>query len=85
MAGGTLMRDRTTLGQLLETFVFQELRRLASWHEQDIRFHHFRDRDNFEVDIVLERGAHELVGVTVPRVRRRGRLRRDCSPRAAYL
>jgi predicted AAA+ superfamily ATPase len=28
--GATLMRDRTTLGQLLETFVFQELRRLAS-------------------------------------------------------
>ena len=62
---GSLMRDRATLGQLLETFVFQELRRLASWHEDDIRFHHFRDRDNFEVDIVLERGAHELVGVEV--------------------
>lgn len=63
--GGSLLRDRTTPGQLLETFVFQELRRLASWHEEDIRFHHFRDRDNFEVDIVLERGAHELVGVEV--------------------
>jgi hypothetical protein len=62
---GSLAKDRATLGQLLETFVLQELRRLASWHQDDIRFHHFRDRDNFEVDIVLERRAHELAGVEV--------------------
>ena len=49
--------DRALLGQLLETFVFQELRRQASWHEEPIRFHHFRDKDGVEVDIVLERGA----------------------------
>lgn len=60
-----LARDRTTLGQLLETFVFQELRRLASWHEAVIAFHHFRDKDGAEVDIVLERGAHELAGIEV--------------------
>jgi predicted AAA+ superfamily ATPase len=60
-----LAKDRTVLGPLLETFVFQELRRQASWHEEDIRFYHFRDKDNFEVDIVLERGAHELAGVEV--------------------
>jgi hypothetical protein len=62
---GTLVRDRTTFGQLLETFVFQELRRQASWHEDSISFHHFRDRDGAEVDIVLERGAHEIAGVEV--------------------
>ena len=60
-----LTRDRTTLGQLLETFVFQELRRQASWDETEIRFHHFRDKDGVEVDIVLERDAHELAGVEV--------------------
>jgi predicted AAA+ superfamily ATPase len=59
-----LWRDRSTLGQLLETFVFQELRRHASWHEDEVRFHHFRDRDGAEVDIVLERGA-EVAGVEV--------------------
>jgi predicted AAA+ superfamily ATPase len=61
----TLAKDRKTFGSLLETFVFQELRRQASWHEDDIRFHHFRDKDGFEVDIVLERGAHKLAGVEV--------------------
>jgi predicted AAA+ superfamily ATPase len=58
-------KDRTALGPLLETFVFQELRRQASWHEEDIRFYHFRDKDNFEVDIVLERGAYEIAGAEV--------------------
>jgi len=60
-----LTRDRTTFGQLLETFIFQELRRQASWHEDDIRFYHFRDKDGAEVDIVLDRGAGELAGIEV--------------------
>ena len=60
-----LMQDRGTLGQLLETFVFQELRRQASWHEEDVRFHHYRDKDGAEVDIVLERGAGQVAGVEV--------------------
>jgi len=57
--------DPTLLGQLLETFVLQELRRQASWHDDPIAFHHFRDKDGVEVDIVLERGAHDLAGVEV--------------------
>jgi predicted AAA+ superfamily ATPase len=61
----SLWQDRATLGQLLETFVFQELRRQASWRDDDIRFHHFRDKDGAEVDIVLERGGRELAGVEV--------------------
>jgi hypothetical protein len=60
-----LARDRAMLGQLLETFVYQELRRQASWHEDEIRFHHFRDKDGTEVDLVLERGAHQVAGVEV--------------------
>lgn len=62
---GALAKDRPLLGQLLETFVFQELRRQASWHTSPIGFHHFRDKDGAEVDIVLERGAHEIAGVEV--------------------
>lgn len=60
-----LVQDRGMLGQLLETFVFQELRRQASWHEEEIRFHHYRDKDGAEVDIVLERGAGQVTGVEV--------------------
>jgi predicted AAA+ superfamily ATPase len=60
-----LWTDRDTLGQLLETFVYQELRRHASWEDTDSRFFHFRDKDGTEVDFVLERGARELAGVEV--------------------
>lgn len=60
-----LWADKGMFGQLLETFVYQELRRLASGEAQEIRFHHYRDRDGYEVDIVLERGAGDIVGIEV--------------------
>jgi hypothetical protein len=60
-----LAADRPLLGQLLETFVFQELRRQASWHEDPLSFFHYRDKDATEVDIVIERGARALAGVEI--------------------
>jgi predicted AAA+ superfamily ATPase len=53
------------MGQLLESFVFQELRRQSGWRDDDIRFHHFRDKDGVEVDIVIERGTREIAAVEV--------------------
>jgi predicted AAA+ superfamily ATPase len=60
-----LAADRQLLGALLETFVLQELRRQASWLPEPVGFFHFRDRDDFEVDIVLEQGALAIAGVEV--------------------
>lgn len=60
-----LVQDRTRLGQMLETFVFQELSRQSSGQALPIRFHHFRDRDGVEVDLVLEQGAQAVAGVEV--------------------
>lgn len=60
-----LAADRSLLGQLLETFVFQELRRLASWQHDPLGFYHYRDKDGAEVDVVIERGARSLAGVEV--------------------
>ena len=60
-----LKADRTLLGQLLETFVFQELRRQASWQDEPMAFHHYRDKDGVEVDVVIERGSRQLAGVEV--------------------
>ena len=57
--------DRPLLGSMLETFVLQELRRQASWGTEPLGFFHFRDRDDFEVDIVLEQGASAVAGVEV--------------------
>lgn len=60
-----LAKHRGLLGQLLESFVFQELRRQASWHHAHLEFFHYRDKDQAEVDIVIERGALSLAGVEV--------------------
>ena len=65
MDSKALAEDRHVLGQLLETFVFQELRRQASWHEEAMVFHHFRDRDGAEVDIVLEHAGRQVAGIEV--------------------
>jgi hypothetical protein len=60
-----LRSDRSLLGRLLETFVFQELRRQASWHDEPMSFFHFRDRDGVEVDLVIERGVTRVAGIEV--------------------
>lgn len=63
--GDALRADRTALGHLLETFVYQELRRQAGAAAEPHEFFHFRDKDAAEVDIVIERGARQLGGVEV--------------------
>jgi hypothetical protein len=65
MDAPALDRDRTVIGPLLETFVLQELRRQASGRPSPVDFFHFRDRDDFEVDIVMERGHAAVAGVEV--------------------
>lgn len=60
----SLYADRALFGQLLETFVFQELRRQSGAAQDNIEFFHFRHRDDHEVDIVLEQGVL-IAGVEV--------------------
>ena len=60
-----LKADRTLLGQFLETFAFQELRRQASWQDTPTAFFHFRDKDGAETDIVIERASGTVAGVEI--------------------
>ncbi len=62
---GSLAQDRTLFGQLLETFVFQELKRQSVCQELPLGFYHYRDKDQVEVDIVIERGSMAVAGVEV--------------------
>lgn len=62
--GETLWADRSLFGRFLETFVYQELRRHASWWEAPLVFSHFRDKDQVEVDLVLE-SEGRMAGVEV--------------------
>ncbi|MDE2835572.1 MAG: ATP-binding protein [Bacteroidota bacterium] len=61
----SLRQNRALLGQLLESFVFQELKRQASSSHEPFDFYHFRDRDGLEVDLIIERGAFELAGIEI--------------------
>jgi len=49
----------------IRKYVYQELRRQGSGHEDDIRFHHCRDKDGYEVDLVPENGTRQFAGVEV--------------------
>ena len=49
--------QRELLGQLLETFVFGEIEKQANAHPERVTLHHLRDKDGYEVDIVLQSGT----------------------------
>jgi predicted AAA+ superfamily ATPase len=53
-------------GHLLESFVVQQLICQAGWVDPDLRFYHYRDKDQIEVDLVIERGR-EVWGVEIKR------------------
>ena len=60
-----LSGDRKLLGQLMETFVYGELRRQADAHTDAHQFFHYRDKDGTEVDIVIGRGSRRVAGIEV--------------------
>ncbi len=60
-----LATERGAFGALLETFVFSEVLKLASWSGQPFAFAHYRDKEQNEVDLVIEDQNRRLVGLEV--------------------
>jgi uncharacterized protein len=58
-------QDRTRFGNVLETFVFGELLKHTTTADGDYRLMYYRDADKFEVDVIIENGAGQLVGVEI--------------------
>ena len=58
-------RDRSIFGTLLETFVFSEVLKQASWLGESCAVYHYRDKDQDEVDLVIEAGDGALIGIEV--------------------
>lgn len=54
-----------SVGGQLENFVLGELARQLTWSRAPARLYHYRDRDQYEVDGVLENNAGQIVGVEV--------------------
>jgi len=60
-----VLAHRTKFGALLETFVFGELVKQSSWANGRYTFSHYRDKDQREVDFVIEDQAGRVLGVEV--------------------
>jgi len=65
MSPDRLNQNPHIFGHILETFVYNELQRQSSSFEEECQFYHFRDRDGYEVDILLEDGKGRFVGIEV--------------------
>ena len=68
LTGMSLRRARhptTPVGPLIETFVLGELARQLAITDHPVRLYHYRDRDNYEVDAVLESASGEVVACEV--------------------
>ncbi|MHB8340972.1 MAG: ATP-binding protein [Mycobacteriales bacterium] len=52
-------------GQLVETFVFAELRRQITWARTEVTMFHWQDRAGAEVDLVLESPDGRVLGIEV--------------------
>ena len=60
-----LRSERELFGSLLETFVLAELLKLASWSDDRLEFTQFRDKQQNEVDIVVENRQGRVLGIEV--------------------
>jgi predicted AAA+ superfamily ATPase len=60
-----VLKDRSVFGTLLESFVFSEVLKQVSWFEESCNVCHYRDKDQDEVDLVIETEAGSVVGIEV--------------------
>lgn len=60
-----IARDRSAFGPILESFVFSELLKFGGWSDERLTFSHYRDKDQYEVDVVIEDRRGLIVGVEV--------------------
>jgi uncharacterized protein len=68
LTGMSLRRARqptAPVGPLIETFVLGELARQLTLTDQPVRLYHYRDRDHYEVDAVLESASGEIIACEV--------------------
>jgi hypothetical protein len=53
------------LGPILEAFVIAEIKKQQTWSDSGYSMYHFRDRDNKEVDIVLELDGGKIIAIEI--------------------
>ncbi|MDQ2832161.1 MAG: ATP-binding protein [Acidobacteriota bacterium] len=58
-------KNRSPFGAVLETFVFGEVMKQVRWSDAEYSLHHYRDKDQGEVDLIVEDEQGALVGIEV--------------------
>lgn len=56
LRAGDWVDKQERMGHLLESFVVQQLIAQVAWTDPDLKFWHYRDKDQVEVDVVITRG-----------------------------
>jgi len=60
-----LIQQPEIFGLLLESFVYNELRKQASWIDERLNFYHYRDKEKIEVDIIIENAMGDYFAIEV--------------------
>ena len=60
-----LLKQPADFGLLLETFVYNELRKQAVWVDEPLSFSHYRDKDKVEVDVIIENAMGDCFAIEV--------------------
>lgn len=60
-----IVDDGAIAGTMLESFVAMELLRQADWTDRPVELFHYRDKQQREVDVILERHDGNVVGIEV--------------------
>ena len=60
-----LWQDRRLFGRMVENLVFHELVRQASWQPNPPALFHYRDKDQVEVDFIMEHADRTITGIEV--------------------
>ncbi len=61
----TQPQNRQLFGKALESFIYGELRKQATFSDIEYSFYHYRDRDQLEVDFVIEDEKGQVIGIEV--------------------
>jgi predicted AAA+ superfamily ATPase len=60
-----IAKNRSAFGAVLETFVFSEVMKQTTWSEDAYTLHHYRDKDQDEVDIIVENEHGAVIGIEI--------------------
>lgn len=57
--------DKSSFGSLLETWVYGELLKMCTNNDEPWNIYYYRDKDQVEVDFILENHARKVIGIEV--------------------